>query len=151
MFELMTRKRQLKGSSERREREREGWQKKRRYACCFALVLLKLILFPRRWRICIHFSQRINKWEKIWSTTPSVCLKRDRRARGPIRGAIPWRQTSPNSFLEFVGFFSSARYYIISYTQEKNFGMIENSLDLTERRGRPWLEMRNYFYKGKRI
>jgi len=52
------------------------------------------------------------------------------------------------SFLELVGsFMPSARYNIISYTQEKNFGMIENSLDLTERRGRPRLEMRKYFFK----
>merc|ERR1719187_2413132 len=39
-------------------------------------------IFPRRWRICIHFSQRINKWEKIWSAAPSVCRnEQDGRAR----------------------------------------------------------------------
>merc|ERR1719187_1233103 len=99
-------------------------------------------IFPRRWRICIHFSQRINKWEKIWSAAPSVCRnEKDGRARksaeeraGPTRGDNPWRQTSiPLRSSSWRGFFFlSARFDIISYTREKNFGMIENSLDLTE-------------------
>merc|ERR1719334_54862 len=35
-------------------------------------------IFHRRWRICIHFSERINKWEKIWSLRhlPSVEMRK---------------------------------------------------------------------------
>jgi len=39
-------------------------------------------------------------------------------------------------FISFLGQISTS-----SYTREKNIGMIENSLDLTERRGRPQLEI----------
>jgi len=114
----------------------------------------KLFIFPRRWRICIHFSQRRNKWEKIWTATPSVCLKWERQkgARADSR-SDSMGTDMPHFFLSSssLGFFlSSARYNIISYTQEKNFGMIENSLDLTERRGRPWLEMRKNFFFSKK-
>lgn len=97
-----------------RERKRGMAKKSDATHAALLSVLWKLIfIFPRRWRICIHFSQRINKWEKIWSAAPSVCRnEKDGRARksaeeraGPIRGANPWRQTSPTSFLELALFF----------------------------------------------
>merc|ERR1719356_2321740 len=50
-------------------------------------------IFPRRWRICIHFSQRINKWEKICRVRhlPSVEMRKTEergRARKSARGLI---------------------------------------------------------------
>jgi len=87
-------------------------------------------IFPRRWRICIHFSQRINKWEKIWSLRhlPSVEMRKTeergrarKSARGPIRGDNPWRQTSvPLRSSSWRGFFfvGPVRYHIIHTREE---------------------------------
>jgi len=156
----MTRKRQLKRIEWKAgEREREGWQKKRRYACCFAFGSMKTDIYFSSKMAHLHSFQPTDKQvgENLEFAAPSVCRnEKDGRARksaeeraGPIRGANPWRQTSvplrSSSWRVFFCFFWSARLDIISYTREKNFGMIENSLDLTERRGRPWLEMRKHF------
>merc|ERR1719391_964440 len=82
--------------------------------------------------------------ENLEFAAPSVCRnEKDGRARGSrfeerIRGDRRVSHFVPRAGVILL----SARFDIISYTREKNFGMIENSLDLTERRGRPWLEMR---------
>jgi len=80
---------------------------------------------------------------------PSVEMRKTEergRARKSARGRFEERIRGDRRVSHFVPragvILLSARFDIISYTREKNFGMIENSLDLTERRGRPWLEMR---------
>jgi len=127
----MTRKRQLKRIEWKAgEREREGWQKKRRYACCFAFGSMKTDIYFSSKMAHLHSFQPTDKQvgENLEFAAPSVCRnEKDGRARksaeeraGPIRGANPWRQTSVplRSSSWRYSFVGPLRYHIIHTREE---------------------------------